>query len=170
MVIRVAGLSDIHDLQIISRETFSETFADQNSKENLELFLNEAYSIDALTRELLNPDSTFYLLYGDNDLRGYLKVNRRAAQTEYQGEDAIEIERIYVKKQSKGHGYGKALLTKAIELSRTEILPFLWLGVWEKNLSAIRFYEKNGFTPFGEHIFMLGTDLQRDVLMKYNSL
>ena len=60
--------------------------------------------------------------------------------------------------------------TKAIELSITEKLPFLWLGVWEKNLSAIRFYEKNGFTAFGEHIFMLGTDPQRDVLMKYSSL
>ena len=109
MVIRVAAISDIHDLQIISRETFAETFAEQNSKENLELFLNQAYSLDALTRELSNPDSTFYLLYDDNDLRGYLKVNRRDAQTEHQGEDAIEIERIYVKKQWKGLGYGKAL-------------------------------------------------------------
>jgi diamine N-acetyltransferase len=69
---------------------------------------------------------------------------------------------------AQGHGYGKALLKKAIELSVEDSLPFLWLGVWEKNSSAIRFYESIGFIPFGEHVFMLGTDPQRDILMKYN--
>ena len=169
MKIAIAGLSEIEELQSVSKKTFSETFADQNSKENLELFLSKAYSLEALSSELSNPDSTFYLLYDNNKLYGYMKINRRSAQTEYQGDEAMEIERIYVTKDAQGHGYGKALLIKAIELSKSENLPLLWLGVWEKNVSAIRFYEKNGFTPFGEHTFILGTDPQRDVLMKLNS-
>ena len=166
MKIAIASLSEIEELQSISKHTFSETFAEQNSKENLELFLNQAYNLEVLGRELSNPDSTFYLLYDDNGLQGYMKMNRRRAQTEYQGEKAIEIERIYVMKRAQGLGYGKALLQKAIEVSKSENLPLLWLGVWEKNVSAIRFYQKNGFTPFGEHIFMLGADPQRDILMK----
>ena len=166
MTIQIAGLPEIHELQSISRQTFAETFADQNSKEDLELFLHKSYSIEALTRELANADSTFYLLYDSNGLQGYMKLNRRNAQTEYQGDDALEIERIYVLRQAQGLGYGKSLLNKAIEVSKSEELQLLWLGVWEKNVSAIRFYEKNAFIPFGDHVFMLGTDPQRDILMK----
>src|SRR6478672_7941801 len=114
MKIAIAGLSDIEELQYISKLTFSETFAGQNSKENMELFLNQTYSLEALGSELSNPDSTFYLLSGNDRVQGYMKINRRHAQTEYQGDDAIEIERIYVTKQSQGRGYGKALLIHAI--------------------------------------------------------
>jgi ribosomal protein S18 acetylase RimI-like enzyme len=166
MKITIASLSEIEELQSISKNTFSETFAAQNSKDNLELFLQQAYNLETLGREISNPDSTFYLLHDDNELQGYMKLNRRHAQTEYQGDKAMEIERIYVLKLAQGLGYGKALLHKAIQVSRSENLPLLWLGVWEKNVSAIRFYEKHGFTPFGEHVFMLGADAQRDVLMK----
>ncbi|HSB91568.1 MAG TPA: GNAT family N-acetyltransferase [Flavitalea sp.] len=166
MKIGIAGLSHIEELQSVSRRTFSETFADHNSKEDLDLFLERSYSLDALRKELSNPDSTFFLLYVNSEVQGYMKLNRGQAQTEYQGEEAIEIERIYVTQAVKGNGYGKALLNKAIEISKWEELPFLWLGVWEENAPAIRFYEKNGFVAFGEHTFMLGTDPQRDILMK----
>src|SRR6188472_1838518 len=98
MKIAIASLSEIEELHSISKRTFSETFAAQNSKENLELFLNQAYSFDSLSRELSNPDSTFYLLYDNNGVQGYMKINRHNAQTEYQGENAMEIERIYVMK------------------------------------------------------------------------
>jgi ribosomal protein S18 acetylase RimI-like enzyme len=42
----------------------------------------------------------------------------------------------------------------------------VWLGVWEKNDRAIRFYEKWGFEKFGETDFLLGDDLQQDWLMR----
>jgi ribosomal protein S18 acetylase RimI-like enzyme len=42
----------------------------------------------------------------------------------------------------------------------------VWLGVWEKNPKAIRFYKKNGFVEFDKHIFKLGTDEQTDIMMK----
>jgi diamine N-acetyltransferase len=42
----------------------------------------------------------------------------------------------------------------------------VWLGVWEHNPRAIAFYEKWGFEKFGAHDFLLGTDLQTDILMK----
>jgi ribosomal protein S18 acetylase RimI-like enzyme len=43
---------------------------------------------------------------------------------------------------------------------------FIWLGVWEENQKAIRFYKKNGFVEFGKHIFRLGDDDQTDIMMK----
>jgi ribosomal protein S18 acetylase RimI-like enzyme len=79
---------------------------------------------------------------------------------------AIEISRIYVTKQSKGRGVGKALMDKCIGTATEMNKAQIWLGVWEHNLHAINFYKKAGFEKYGEHIFMLGSDPQTDWLMK----
>ncbi len=41
----------------------------------------------------------------------------------------------------------------------------LWLGVWEHNPRATTFYRKAGFVAVGTHTFLLGQDLQTDVVM-----
>jgi len=166
MQIIQAGLNDIHDIQNISRRTFEETFAAQNSPDDLQLFMDRAYSTDSLQKQLENPESVFYLVRSDNEWQGYMKLNRGFAQTEDQGPDALEVERIYVLKQFHGFGIGKRLLQYAFEYARQLDLATVWLGVWDKNFAAIRFYEKQGFVVFGEHTFMFGDDPQRDLLMK----
>ena len=45
-------------------------------------------------------------------------------------------------------------------------MKLIWLGVWEHNVSAIRFYERNQFQLFGKHSFILGSDEQTDLLME----
>jgi len=45
-------------------------------------------------------------------------------------------------------------------------VEMLWLGVWERNPNAIAFYEREGFEVFGEHSYLLGTDLQRDLMLR----
>jgi hypothetical protein len=42
----------------------------------------------------------------------------------------------------------------------------MWLGVWERNARAQVFYRKWDFRTVGEHLFPLGSDLQRDILME----
>ena len=96
---------------------------------------------------------------------GYFKVNFNEAQTELKMSNAMEIERIYVLKDFQGMKVGKMLFDKAIENARNMGLDLVWLGVWEKNLSAISFYEKNGFTVFNKHIFRLGNEEQIDLMM-----
>ena len=56
--------------------------------------------------------------------------------------------------------------SKAIDIALDVQASYVWLGVWEENYRALRFYEKNGFTPFGKHKFWLGDDEQTDLLMK----
>ncbi len=41
----------------------------------------------------------------------------------------------------------------------------VWLGVWEENESAIRFYESWGFRFVGTKKFVLGKDVQNDMVM-----
>lgn len=97
---------------------------------------------------------------------GYLKVNFEQSQTELKDDKALEIERIYVLKEFHGKNVGQALYEKAIELAKEKKVKYVWLGVWEQNQRAIKFYQKNGFIPFDKHIFTLGDDKQTDILMK----
>lgn len=158
--------SQIEALQQIGRQTFSETFAESNSAENMAKYLEEAYSVEKLNEELNNPNSFFYFAQIGQQVIGYLKLNMDAAQTELKDNDAIEIERIYVLKEFHGKKVGQLLFDKAIEVAKEQHLTSIWLGVWEENKRAIEFYTKNGFVEFDQHVFVLGDEAQTDIMMK----
>ncbi|WP_439504716.1 GNAT family N-acetyltransferase [Sediminibacterium sp.] len=160
------SLADVTQLQQISRKTFKETFSEHNTKEDLNKYLNEQLSIERLSEELNNPHSAFYFACENKKVIGYLKLNWSTAQTEYLDEQAFEIERIYVLKEYLGKGVGQFLLENAIIIGKEKKPSYIWLGVWEMNTRAIRFYEKNGFIVFSSHLFKLGNDIQTDLLMK----
>jgi diamine N-acetyltransferase len=166
MEIIKATSDDVYKLQKISVKTFSDAFAKDNTPENLKSFLDFAYSINKLSQELFNPESEFYFAKTDGKIVGYIKLNFGAAQTEIADSNSVEVERIYVEQELHGAGVGKALLDKAIAIAQQRQADYIWLGVWEKNPKAIRFYEKNGFVTYGSHKFMIGEDNQTDILMK----
>lgn len=159
-------VDDVIQLQQISRITFSETFAEHNTEEDLNKYLQEQLSLNKLVEELNNNYSEFYFASENERVIGYLKLNWEKAQTELIDEAAFEIERIYILKEYFGKGLGQFLLDHAIIIGKAHQLTFIWLGVWEKNSRAIRFYEKNGFKIFSSHLFTLGNDIQTDLLMK----
>jgi ribosomal protein S18 acetylase RimI-like enzyme len=164
--IRQISIHDLPALQTIGRKTFVETFAASNSEENLARYLAEGFSNEKLSAELENKNSQFYFAETEGRVLGYLKVNTGKAQSEQQNPDALEIERIYVLQEFHGKEVGQILYKKALSIAHDLNSPYIWLGVWEKNPRAIRFYERQGLVEFGEHIFQLGDDAQRDVLMK----
>ena len=97
---------------------------------------------------------------------GYIKLNTQAAQTEAVDSNALEIERIYVVKEQQGKSIGQVLLQKALSIAKELQSNCVWLGVWDQNIRAIRFYERWGFKAFTTHKFVLGTEIQTDVMMK----
>lgn len=153
-------------LQKIGRTTFYETFAEGNSEENMAQYLEEGFSLEKVRTELENPEASIYFAWLDGQVIGYLKLNFGDSQTEKQNAQAVEIERIYVLKDFLGKKVGQILFEKALEIAKSAKAPYVWLGVWEENPRAIRFYAKNGFVPFDKHIFRLGDDEQTDILMK----
>ena len=158
--------SHIAALQQIGRQTFSETFAESNSAENMAKYQEEAYSFEKLTEELNNPNSFFYFAMLDEKVIGYLKINMGGSQTELKDNDAFEIERIYVLKDFHGKKVGQLLFDKAIAIAKAQQVAYVWLGVWEENKRAIEFYSKNGFIKFDQHVFVLGDEAQTDIMMK----
>lgn len=158
--------ADLETLKQIGRQTFFESFSADNTEKDMQEYLDKNFSIEKLTKELNNPNSSFYLAISDNQTIGYLKINTGNAQTELKNLQAFEIERIYVSMQFQGKQIGKLLFDKALQLAKEIHAPYLWLGVWEKNTKAIQFYRKNGLVEFDKHIFKLGADEQIDLLMK----
>ncbi|KEK09202.1 GNAT family N-acetyltransferase [Lysinibacillus fusiformis] len=159
------SLGDLKKLQEVSIETFNDTFKDQNSPENMTAYLEKAFTEDRLEKELSNEASEFYLIYDNDVIAGYLKVNVNDAQSEQMGNESLEIERIYIRQSFQGRGLGKYLMNKAIELAEAQNKSSIWLGVWDKNDNAIGFYKKIGFVQTGAHSFFMGEEEQIDLIM-----
>lgn len=168
IIVTQVSNNEIEQLQKIGRQTFSETFSSVNSDENMTKYLEEGFSVEKLTDELADENAQFYFAKLNNEIIGYLKLNFGPSQTELKDDKALEIERIYVINEFHGKKVGQILYNKAIEIAKEKKVNYVWLGVWENNERAIKFYTKNGFVEFDKHIFKLGNEEQTDIMMKKN--
>jgi ribosomal protein S18 acetylase RimI-like enzyme len=165
ITIKMCTFEDLGLLQEISVETFNDTFQNQNSPEVINAYLNRAFNLKQLGKELINNCSEFYFIYMNKEVAGYLKVNYNEAQSEKMGYDSLEIERIYIRRKFHKQGLGQYLMNKAIDVAREQNKKKIWLGVWEKNENAINFYKKMNFVQTGVHSFYMGDEEQIDFIM-----
>lgn len=164
--IRLVDVWEAGVLLEIAKRTFEESFAHLNNPTDFDQYVRDKFSLSQIQKELADPESQFFFLEKDARVRGYLKVNWGKAQSEDKLPEALEIERIYLLKADKGQGLGKLLLEKAQQIAYEKQVSSIWLGVWEHNASALRFYERAGFVVFDQHDFWLGRDRQTDLMLK----
>jgi len=150
----------------ISKKTFYDAFYHLCKPADFEAYTAVAFHPDKLLSELNNPNSHFYFAIIDGQPAAYLKLNFHDAQTEFCEPDAMEIQRIYVLSDYQGKQIGKQLLDFATGKAIEQQMKNIWLGVWEKNPNAIRFYQNNGFKIIGKHTFPFGDEVDADWLMK----
>lgn len=158
--------ADIKALSNISRETFFAAFEHLNNADDMEAYAAAAFDHEKLLAELRTPGAGFYFAMLDSDVAGFIKLNTGEAQNEYQQHNSLEIERLYVLPKYQNQKLGRQMLNFAFDEAAHKKVDFIWLGVWEHNLRAIKLYESLGFTHCGSHDFMLGTDRQTDLLLR----
>ena len=166
ITIQLVCPSETEELLVLSRKTFYDAFEHVNNPEDFEAYTSVAFTHDQLLSEIENPDSAFYFALIDGVKVGYMKLNYASTQAEFQDADGAEISRIYVLADQQGKQIGKQLIDFAINKAIEDKLRYIWLGVWEHNHSAIRFYEREGFVKFSSHEFWVGKDKQTDLLMR----
>ena len=166
ITIRMATKEDGELIADMSRQTFYDTFAPYNSKQDMDKFMNEQFTRDMLIQEVGAPGNIFLLAYEGENPVGYARVRENNNPPSLGSSNAIEIARIYAVSSSIGKGIGKLLMQRCIDIAKEKETEFVWLGVWEKNQRAIDFYIKWGFEKFADHDFILGNDAQKDWLMK----
>ncbi|HET9825725.1 MAG TPA: GNAT family N-acetyltransferase [Chitinophagaceae bacterium] len=165
-IVRVANEKDAELIADLSRQTFFETFASQNTTENMGKFMNEQFTREKLIQEVNEPWLDFFLAFIKNEPVGYVKLRDGAVPLELVSQPCIEIARIYSVQHMIGKGVGKKLMQTCHDVARQKQKKILWLAVWEHNQRAIDFYTQWGFKKFGEQDFILGKDVQHDWLMK----
>jgi diamine N-acetyltransferase len=164
--IRFATKEDAALIADISRQTFYDTFAADNTEEDMDIFLTQQFTKGRLMLEVGASENEFLLAYDNNELAGYVKLREGKLPHLLKGSAALEIARLYVMKEFIGKRVGAALMEASLAIATEKEKKVVWLGVWEKNTRAIAFYTRWGFEKFDECDFLLGNDVQRDWLMK----
>ncbi len=166
ITIRTASINDVTLLAQLGAKTFYDTFMSSNTDEDMKLYIEKNFSKEQLARELNDDKSIFILAENGDEAVGYARMRRQEQPEGLDESNQIEIERIYSRKEYLGKSVGKTLMEACLNIAKSAGHKVVWLGVWEHNPRAISFYEKWGFQKFGTHPFVLGTDLQTDILMK----
>lgn len=166
IIVRVANERDAELIADLSRQTFYESFAPDNTKENMDKFMSEQFTREKLIDEVKQPWQIFFLAYVQHEPVGYVKLRDGSVPLQLDARSSLEIARIYSVQHMIGKGVGKKLMQTCHDIARQKGKKILWLGVWQHNHRAIDFYNSWGFEIFGEQEFILGDDVQTDWLMK----
>jgi ribosomal protein S18 acetylase RimI-like enzyme len=165
IVTRPARPEDAALLAELGASTFLETYESANTSENLAAYTAAAFGEAIQREELEDPDATVFFAEREGDVVGYVMLRERTPPASLGLDDALEIARFYARQRAVGIGVGAALMQRAIAEAAGRGKDAVWLAVWSRNERAIRFYESWGFHRSGTQPFLLGTDLQTDLVM-----
>jgi GNAT superfamily N-acetyltransferase len=160
--IRRATIADARLITALGTDTFVASFGAQNTPENLAKHLSKSYGAEIQQRELADPRFTYLIPEMGGRTAGYACVREGPPPPCVTGEAPVEVLRFYVVQDFHGTGVAQALMDACADDARARGGRTLWLGVWEQNPRAIRFYKKWGFEDVGGQTFMLGDDPQQD--------
>lgn len=162
--IRRVTWADALVLSELSKKTFYDTFAGTCRAEDMQHFLQENFNLETVQKELEDESDNYFFIEVEDKPVGYLRLKE-----DYQNFPlikqwkALELKRIYIDKPFHGTGLAGELMNFAENFARVNDYEVLWLGVWEHNTRAKRFYEKMGFKDSGHmHDFPIGSTPQTD--------
>lgn len=164
-VIRRSELSDALRLAELAELTFRNTFEATNTPDDMNLHCANYYSEAIQAREISDPEMATLVCEHAGQLVGFVQLRWKRAADGVKAERPAEIQRLYVREAWHGKGVARDLMSESIALATAAGADQIWLGVWEHNPRAIAFYEKWGFSQVGDHIFPVGSDPQRDIIM-----
>ena len=164
--IRRGRAEDAAPLARFGARVFHESFAADNDPADMMAYMAAAYSPEQQGRELADPENTYLVAESEGAIIGYVLIRRGDELPECVTiRPSAEIARFYVDKAWHGEGIARRLMAAAMDDMRARGAHGVWLGVWEHNVRAVRFYEKHGFRDIGSHVFVLGSDVQTDRVM-----
>ena len=166
--IRRGTVEDAKTLAPLAVKIFNDTFAANplNKPEDMRAYIAEFMSVAAFEQELADKDSVFFIAESDGEMIGYSKLKENSIEDSVSDTNPIELCRLYVAHEFHGKGVAEKLMNECLDEATRKDFQTMWLGVWEFNFRAQRFYEKLGFSKVGKHVFQLGSDPQTDFVME----
>jgi ribosomal protein S18 acetylase RimI-like enzyme len=162
--IRRANTGDAQTLSDLSKVTFIHTFKDTCTADDMQGFVQEHFNIELIKKELLDPVDFYFIAFINGIAAGYIRMKEDTCDVEIIAKHkAIELKRIYVLEEYHGQKTGAALMNFALDFAGDKGYEIIWLGVWEHNNRAKRFYRKFDFKDTGvTHPFPIGNTPQTD--------
>ena len=119
----------------LANEIWPQVYKDTISSEQITFMLQNMYTIEAL-QSANNNGQSFYVLNDSGVAQGFIAIQEKPA--------LLRLEKLYLKPESQGKGFGKMLINfaseKAVELKK----KLVELNVNRKN-KAVQFYLSQGF-------------------------
>lgn len=165
IALRRAGPADAAALACFAARAFTDTFAAQNTPEDMAVYLAEAFGDAQQRAELTDPRCTVFLAERDGEIVGYAMLRDGPPPDCVPDASAIEIARLYAGQRWIGAGIGALLMQRCLVEAAARGRRTIWLGVWERNVRAIGFYQRWHFSVVGSQPFQLGSDRQNDRVM-----
>lgn len=156
---------DAKRLAVFAEKAYRDTFSAFNTPKNMDAYVHQAFGDDIQLRELSDPKREILLALEDEVLVGYYQIIKCQPEPSVADPAPCELMRLYVDSDYKGKGLAHLLMEAALKNAKSAHAETVWLGVWEKNCRAISFYRKWGFVEVGSHVFHMGDDPQRDLIL-----
>jgi len=163
--IRKAKIEEVPAVRELAIEVYNDTFAEHNTPENLEAFFKDSYDLEKFNAEFYELGTALYVALDELKIIGFLRLRKSNEVNKYLGTNHLELHRLYIHRDYHGSSVSKMFMEEALDYAKKGKFEWIWLGVWEKNFRAQKFYAKWGFERFGEHVFQMGDDPQIDWLM-----
>ena len=151
VALKKCTLNDLFTLKELSIINYVDTYGQDNTPVNMAKYIDKSFSVEKLSREIINENSGVYFMYIDDMLGGYVKLNKYKAQKDIKNPRSMEIEKIYILKDYQGKDIVEEFIEQVIKVARND--------------REISFYERNGFKEIGKHSFKVGEKLETKFIM-----
>ncbi|RDW79932.1 hypothetical protein BP6252_04570 [Coleophoma cylindrospora] len=167
VLVRPAAEKDIQAISALGAHVFTLTFGYSMPASDLAAYLEDAYSLASIARDLANPLVDIIVAVDPQDtVMGFVQLTQGTTDPCLEGvESPIELQRLYVSQDFHGSGVGRKLYETVEGMARQRGFKTLWLGVWEENFKAQKVYERFGFSKIGMHDFVMGECVQTDWIL-----
>ena len=157
MIYRTPTEVDCNALSELGISSFTETFGQLYSAENLNLFLAQTHSVAVVAHELLNPMRRYRIAEDAGRMIGYCKLGfDHTLPLELPNRAVMELKQLYLRSSHFGSGVAENLIEWAIDIAQSQNMDDIVLSVYSDNPRAQRFYQRHGFAHAGNCFFMVG--------------
>jgi len=164
--IRRATPADAAALAALATRTFVEAFGHLYPAEDLQAFLDEAYTESRQRDVLASPGQAVWLLEDEGRPVGYVHAGPCGLPNPAVAPEDGELKRLYVLASHQSGGWGGRLFEVAEAWLVEAGAPAIWIGVWSGNEGAQRFYARRGFGKVGEHTFPVGRVVDQEFTLR----
>jgi ribosomal protein S18 acetylase RimI-like enzyme len=130
-----AAVRDVQSIREVLRETWHDTYASLLPKSAIEAITSQWHAPELLAEQIQNPDIYFALAREGGFIAGVITAHKQ--------EDALVVNRLYVRPQHQRRGIGQQLLDSSYRAFPT--VERVRLTVEAENGKGIAFYAKQGF-------------------------